>query len=243
MSPTPRLRVFAGPNGSGKSTVKAMISERLLGLYINPDDIEKEIRRFDFLNLQHYGIQTNQTEILSFFQQSPLIIKAELEDDVQALRFNDNKLIFVNVDINSYLASVAADFIRQKSLQSLTSFTFETVMSSPDKIELFKQAQSLGYRTYLYYIATDDPTINCSRVAHRVKMGGHPVPQNKIISRYHRSLHLLREAVRHTHRAYIFDNSQDQMIWIAEITNGHDLEFRSAYVPHWFSQAMGLPSA
>ncbi len=240
MPTTPRMRVFAGPNGSGKSTVKAMISERLLGLYINPDEIEKDIRRFDFLDLKHYGIQTSRTEILRFFEQSSLIIQAELEDEVQALSFNDDKLIFVNVEINSYLASVAADFIRQKSLQSLTSFTFETVMSSPDKIELLKKAQALGYRTYLYYIATDDPTINCSRVAHRVKMGGHPVPQDKIINRYHRSLNLLREAVRHTHRAYVFDNSQDQMIWIAEITDGHDLEFRSDHVPHWFNQAMGL---
>ena len=34
---TPRLRIFAGPNGSGKSTIKEVISEELLGIYINPD--------------------------------------------------------------------------------------------------------------------------------------------------------------------------------------------------------------
>jgi len=38
----PRLRMFAGPNGSGKSTIKSIISEELLGIYINPDEIEKE---------------------------------------------------------------------------------------------------------------------------------------------------------------------------------------------------------
>ena len=36
----PRLRVFAGPNGSGKSTIKDVINTNLLGVYINPDEIE-----------------------------------------------------------------------------------------------------------------------------------------------------------------------------------------------------------
>ena len=39
-----RLRMFAGPNGSGKSTFKSIIRPELLGIYINPDEIEKDIR-------------------------------------------------------------------------------------------------------------------------------------------------------------------------------------------------------
>ena len=52
MSQVPRLRMFAGPNGSGKSTIKAVIRPELLGVYVNPDDIEKEIRDFDFLDCE-----------------------------------------------------------------------------------------------------------------------------------------------------------------------------------------------
>jgi len=48
---TPRLRIFAGPNGSGKSTFKKMLRQELLGVYINPDEIEKEIRDLGFLDL------------------------------------------------------------------------------------------------------------------------------------------------------------------------------------------------
>ena len=40
----PRLRMFAGPNGSGKSTIKSVVSSKLLGHYLNPDEIEKEIK-------------------------------------------------------------------------------------------------------------------------------------------------------------------------------------------------------
>jgi predicted ABC-type ATPase len=49
---TLRLRMFAGPNGSGKSTFKSIIRPELLGIFINPDEIEKEIRDYDFLNLE-----------------------------------------------------------------------------------------------------------------------------------------------------------------------------------------------
>ena len=38
----PRMCMFPGPNGSGKCTIGGFNSE-LLGVYINPEDIEKEI--------------------------------------------------------------------------------------------------------------------------------------------------------------------------------------------------------
>lgn len=123
------------------------------------------------------------------------------------MRFNDQKLSFHDVSPNAYFASVAADFIRQKLIERLKSFTFETVMSFPDKIEVLSKAQSKGYRTYLYYVATENPEINISRVRYRVSRGGHSVPEDKIVSRYKRSLDLLKQAIKFTHRAYIFDNS------------------------------------
>jgi predicted ABC-type ATPase len=36
--------MFAGPNGSGKSTLKTVLPEELLGVYLNPDEIESSIR-------------------------------------------------------------------------------------------------------------------------------------------------------------------------------------------------------
>ncbi|HEX4044293.1 MAG TPA: hypothetical protein VHZ76_01335 [Gammaproteobacteria bacterium] len=49
---TLRLRIFAGPNGSGKSTFKSIIRPELLGIFINPDEIEKQIQDYDFLDLE-----------------------------------------------------------------------------------------------------------------------------------------------------------------------------------------------
>ena len=214
-----------------------MIRRELLGVYINPDEIEKEINVRGFLDLDAYQVKAGKQDILNFFNESPLLEKAGCLDKAQLLRFNDNKLSFHEVEGNAYFASVAADFIRQKLIENSKSFTFETVMSFPDKIELLKKAQSRGYRTYLYYVATKDPSINISRVRYRVSRGGHSVPEDKISTRYYRSLDLLADAVRATHRAYIFDNSTHEHVWLAEITNGHSIEIKTNQLPAWFKKS------
>lgn len=233
-----RLRMFAGPNGSGKSTIKSVVQPELLGYFINPDEIEKEIKDCNFLDLKRYEIQTTKEEILDFFTNSQLLKNADLLSNVSQLQFNNDKLSFLKTEVNSYFASVTADFMRYKLMENSKSFSFETVMSFPDKIEFLQKAQSKGYRTYLYYVATEDPAINISRVQYRVKMGGHSVPEDKIISRYKKSLGLLKEAIPFTNRAYIFDNSTHKHVWLAEITDGQLLEMKTDLVPAWFKNAL-----
>jgi predicted ABC-type ATPase len=110
-------------------------------------------------------------------------------------------------------------------------------MSHPSKVELRRQAQNSGFRTYFYYIATDDPAINVSRVRNRVLMGGHSVPEDLIVNR---SLDLLMDAIRFTKRAYVSHNSGQQTdhTWLAEITDGKILEMKSSTIPMWFKRAV-----
>ena len=238
MTEVPRLRMFAGPNGSGKTTIKSVIRPELLGVYINPDEIEKEIAEWGFLDLKNYRVETTEAEVLAFFNASVLLDKAGLLDEAAGLRFSDDKLSFFAVLVNAYFASVAADFIRHKLLERSISFTFETVMSSADKVRFLQKAQQRGYRTYLYFVATDDPIINISRVRNRVRLGGHPVPDDKVIARYGRSLGLLIDAVRYSNRAYIFDNSGHAILWLAEVTDGQWLTMKTDRMPAWFKAAV-----
>ena len=99
-----------------------------------------------------------------------------------------------------------------------------------------RRARLADIRVYLYYIATSDPEINKSRVQSRVDSGGHSVPEDKIQSRYYRSLELLYEAIRSSNRAYIFDNSteDEDKVWIAEGTDGDHLTLCVDEVPDWF---------
>ena len=228
--------MFAGPNASGKSTLKSVLPHELLGIYLNPDEIEAKIQQTGFLELSAFGVTTTEDEILPWFRKSSLLQSDGLPDAANRLHFSEGKLYFKDVGVDSYFASVATDFMRYKLLDRKESFTFETVMSHASKVELLEKAQKLGYRTYLYYIATEDPEINISRVRNRVKLGGHDVPENRIVARYYRSLDLLMEAIKHTNRAYLFDNSGESKdkTWLAEITNGKTLEMKTDQAPAWF---------
>ena len=230
---TPRLRMFAGPNGSGKSTMKALLRPDLLMRYINADDIETAIRGDGFFDFAQWQVETSETEIRAFLSQSSLLAKANLREQAANLDFRNGKLFFESGQINSYFASVLADWTRRQLVSQGRSFTFETVMSSPDKIEFMRHAQKLGFRTYLYFVATEDAEINIDRVANRVSEGGHNVPTDKIIARYHRSLKLLADAIRASDRAYVFDNSGRNLKLIAEFDSRKMVKLHDV-VPVWF---------
>jgi predicted ABC-type ATPase len=234
--------MFAGPDGSGKSTLKSCVPPTLIGIYLNPDELEQQIRWQSFLDFTTYGVTTTADEVFSFFGKSEFLKSVGLGGAAQQLIFSHNRLEFGSVTVNSYLASVISDFLRLKLMEQKTSFTLETVMSHSSKIDLLIQAQAAGYRTYLYFVATDDPAINISRVKSRIKLGGHAVPEDRIETRYHRSLALLMDAIRHTNRAYVFDNSSDnpekKHTWLAEITEGKKLELKPKQIPAWFKHAV-----
>ncbi|BDB20847.1 hypothetical protein cym2001_42120 [Pseudomonas sp. CYM-20-01] len=233
----PRLRVFAGPNGSGKSTMKSAIPSNLIGIYINPDEIEKAAKERGRLEFSDFQLEVEGDEVLGFIREHRLVRSVRLDEEATNISFSSNGLNFQTVAMNSYFASVLSDFIRNKLLEAQLSFTFETVMSSDDKIAFMLKARESGYRTYLYFVATEDPDININRVRNRVAAGGHAVPTEKIVQRYGRCLSLLPVAIAVSDRAYIFDNSGADLVLLAEVTDGTDLEFKVDEVPDWFMDA------
>ncbi len=239
---TPRMRMFAGPNGSGKSTIiNKFLKEKnkeLLGVYINADDIEKSIRENGVFKFEDYKIVVSKEDICKYFYESELLKKADLIDSISLLNIDDNIVLFEEETINSYFASVLVYIVRHELLKQGKDFTFETVMSSKDKVDFLHQAQKCGFRTYLYYIATDDPIININRVKLRHSLGGHDVPSEKIKSRYVRSLDFLKDAIMYSSRAYIFDNSSEKAEMIAEVED-KKLEFKVEEMPYWFMNAIG----
>lgn len=234
----PRLRMFAGPNGSGKTTVKNGLqrSSEWFGIYVNPDEIEKLLRETGKLPVSSLGLTTDIDDVQTFFKSSTLLNDRGLTAD--AIEYRDGAIDFGDLPINSYYASVAADFLRRKALESKRSLSFETVMSAPDKVDLLRSAGSLGYRTYLYFVATEHPDINVARVAQRVADGGHDVPADKIVTRYFRSLALLPDAIRSVNRAFFFDSSESRPRYVAEITDGTQIRLKTDVIPAWFQSTL-----
>lgn len=96
---------------------------------------------------------------------------------------------------------------REAALAQGRDHAFETVMSHPSHIAYMARAASAGFEVRLYFVATDDPVINLDRVANRVVRGGHNVPEDRIVGRYHRCLANLRDAISSATHCEIFDNS------------------------------------
>lgn len=93
-------------------------------------------------------------------------------------------------------------------IKSGKSFCYETVLSHPSKLELIKLAKEKGYKITSIFVYTINPKINIERVYKRVQQGGHGVPEDKIISRFKRSLKLSKELERLSNQFYTFDNSK-----------------------------------
>ena len=129
-------------------------------------------------------------------------------------------------EIVTNLAQIEVRRLRQSALDEGRDHSFETVLSHPSHIDHLRQARDAGFAVAVYFVATDDPLINVGRVANRVVHGGHDVPHDRVIARYHRSLGHLALAMSVADEAAIFDNSSttDPMRVLATLSEGRFLE-------------------
>lgn len=228
--------MFAGPNGSGKSRIKSVLDSELLGVYLNADDIQRAFLAGGF-SIERLQLETSNEAISQFWSQASILPPGEREN-IPELADNIVRLY----EPNGYGAAAFTEFLRQELIQARVSFSFETVMSHRSKVDILSEAKRAGYRTYLYFICTEDPEINLARIKTRVSQGGHDVPEEKVRDRYKRSLALLPDAIRHCDRAYIFDNSaaDADRVWIAEFQQGREMRLNvpEDRLPSWFRNSV-----
>ena len=104
-------------------------------------------------------------------------------------------------------AAQEADRLRSLCLSDARSFAYETVFSTPRRIEDLRKAREGGFFIRFFFVSTRSPEINLTRVERRVALGGHGVPPDKIEARYRRSMENMLAALRISDRGYVFDNS------------------------------------
>src|SRR5260370_39895720 len=123
---------------------------------------------------------------------------------------------FVNADVLAdqlglapYEAARVADALRRALLKAGESFVFETVFSDPvgDRVGFLEEAHRSGHMVVLCYIGLAGPEQSTQRVAMRVSQGGHDVPDDKLLTRFPRTLDNLRSAIHRLPHVLIYDNS------------------------------------
>ena len=106
-------------------------------------------------------------------------------------------------------AAIKAEELRESMVDTCHDFTFETVLSTDRNLKLLKKAKEKGYFLRCIYVLTSNPEINKTRVNIRESMGGHSVPEEKIESRYYKSLKLIPELVKLCDIVHIYDNTNE----------------------------------
>lgn len=239
MSVKKKLRLFCGPNGSGKSSLYEEFKKHNYnsGVYINSDEIEKEILKTGFLDLDSFNLKVSQQDFDDFLKEEDsvtLLKKAQDSNHKIDISLEENIIVDKSKDTHSYEASLISSFIRKELIENDYTFSFESVMSHPSKLNELKLAREKGYRIYLYFVCIDDPDINVSRVENRVAKGGHKVDKAKVKSRYGATLDNAYDAIQLSDRAYLFDNS-NTMKMIAEVDNKvMTLHVNEEDMPNWF---------
>lgn len=125
------------------------------------------------------------------------------------LRFVNADVLAAQVAPDPYRAAQLADALRRELLDRGESFVFETVLSDPvgAKVTFLEEAVRRDYEVVVCYIGLSDPKQSVERVAMRVSQGGHDVPDEKLRSRFPRTLANLRLAIARLPHVLVFDNS------------------------------------
>lgn len=106
-------------------------------------------------------------------------------------------------------AAVLADKMRYDSIKNKEDFTFETVLSSRYKLDILEKAKAEGYFIKCIFVLTVDPAVNVARVAARVSLGGHNVDEDKIRSRYVKSLGNIKNLIELCDILHVYDNTEE----------------------------------
>lgn len=99
------------------------------------------------------------------------------------------------------------------------SFNQETTLAGKLAVRNIQRASKLGYRIVLYYLGVDSPETSLARIAHRVKLGGHPIAEDAVRRRYEASLRNFSNVLDLCDRAIIIDNTVE-FVTVAQWTRG-----------------------
>ncbi len=131
---------------------------------------------------------------------------------------------------------------REECLKKRKSLIFETVLSAKDKVDYIRRAKQNGYFIRLFFVCTNSPEINVSRIAQRVLKGGHDVPIEKIKSRFYKSIDNCKEISSFVDRTYVYNNSADNAkpVLLFRMTEGKLAKQYVVLIPLWARGISGI---
>ena len=110
-------------------------------------------------------------------------------------------------------------------LKGNESFSIETTLATRSYVKLVERAQSLGFSVNLLFFWLSSPEAAIKRVAQRVSEGGHNIPTDTIIRRYHLGINnfykLFKDKVDYW---MLVDNTTSPRTIVADSNNIYNLK-------------------
>ncbi|MHB8334570.1 MAG: AAA family ATPase [Acidimicrobiales bacterium] len=123
-------------------------------------------------------------------------------------------------EVHAYEAMALAVETRSALIARGDAFIAESVFSHESKLDLIRDARDAGYIVVMHVMPVPEE-VAVSRVARRVRAGGHDVPEEKIRTRHQRLWPLVCDAITLAHSAIVWDDSlHDGSVVVAQLANG-----------------------
>ena len=116
------------------------------------------------------------------------------------------------------------------------SFTQETTLSGRKTEATAKQVKDLGYHVRLFYIGLDSAEESLSRIANRVKRGGHDIPRDDVVRRFAGRWEAVAKVLPFCDEAEFYDNDNGFAL-VAEYRNG-ELRTVGSPRPQWLKELL-----
>ena len=133
---------------------------------------------------------------------------------------NPDKISLIERSLDPHLSIPGADLLAagkveravEKYIEAKTSFLVETVLSSDKYKKFWEMAGESGFERHLVFIGLASPEISIQRVRNRVALGGHDVPEDRLKSRFERSIGNLAWFAKTADRHILLNGGLDYLL-------------------------------
>lgn len=143
---------------------------------------------------------------------------------------------------DSFRAGKIAAKLLDEAFKNGEAVCQETTLTGHGILNHIRKAKELGYRIEMHYVGLESVAIAKARVARRVSLGGHGIPDADIERRYAQSMANVREVAPIVDELVLYDNSRGAVEWtqIAKYANGKLLD-EGADLPAWYVAILPVP--
>ena len=147
--------------------------------------------------------------------------------DIDKIAFDEN---ISNIEAGKKAISLINNFIEQG-----VSFTQETTLSGRNILKTVNLARSRGYEIIMYYVGLNSSEESISRIANRVKNGGHDISSEDVKRRFTKRFESIVNIVPYCDKVIFYDNNNG-FAKVGEYTQQKGYICTTSKLPLWFDE-------